>query len=644
MLLIDDLQWCDGETLAWLHYFLRQDVRAPILIVGTTRMDEIGEVNHRVRTLITALQATDQVSELELFPLDEEATTQLVTALIGWLPDPTWAARLYRFTQGNPLFIVEMVTASVEEIEEAGWGKNDLTLSTTPLKVQAVIQARLQHLSSGARELAALASAVGHSFTLLLLVAASRSGEEATIAALDELWQRRFVREQEAGVYVFSHERLSETIYREISPIRRQTFHHRIAEALEGLHQEGPETVAAQLAFQYEQAMQAQHAASWYRRAAAEQRNIYASPNAAAYLRRGLMQLERMPETGVRMKLELEMLLDLGHDLRLITTQSDPQLGPVLNRAYILAQQVGDSHRLFVATVRYGSYLRASGDKRQARHLMEQLLEIGQRTKDPMHLAEAYFQNARIHTHMGNFVLTRDWLHQAIELYTPTVAQAWHTQWPDKTQTGPPRALYVANLGLVLWVLGYAEQAISQLGDAIAKVEEMQQPMYAAVTLSFSLHVYRALRDVLSVQILAERMAALGARFDVAIATYIAMPFLGWIKGEQGYPIEGIELARQGIHFLRRLGMTLFYTCHLAILTELYLQVGDLAAAKAMLDEALAVSEASDERLWDAELFRLQGNLLQAQGAPASVVERSYQQALAIAREQQARSLELPRP
>jgi predicted ATPase len=142
-------------------------------------------------------------------------------------------------------------------------------------------------------------------------------------------------------------------------------------------------------------------------------------------------------------------------------------------------------------------------------------------------------------------------------------------------------------------------------------------------------------------QALVERIAEIGTRFDHPSSMNIALTFLGWIKGEQGYPIDGIELTRQGIDFFRRLKMTPFYTCHLATLTELYLQVGDLAAAEAAIDEALTVSEARDERLWDAELFRLRGHILQAQGAPANVVELAYQQALMVAREQQARSLEL---
>ena len=639
LLLIDDLQWCDGETLAWLHYLLRQELRASILIVGTVRMEEIAVIDHRVRTLITALRATEQVRELEISALDEEATTQLAATLIGRTPDPTWAARLYDFTQGNPLFVVEMIRASIEEGAQSNDG---LPWNTTlPRKIQAVIQARLDRLSAAARELAALAAAVGRSFTLPLLVAASRNGEEAVVAALDELWQRRFVREEEAGIYAFGHERLVETIYSEISPIRRQTIHHHIAQALEQIHQEAPETVAAQLAFHYARAMLIQQAVRWYRRAAAEEREIYASANAATYMRSGLALLERMPQTDGRKLLELKMLQELANDLRLITILSDPQLLPIWGRAYALAQEVGDIHHLFMATLRYGTYLRVRGNKAQARLLVEQLLQIAEKTQNPMYQAEAYFENARIYEHLGNFVPALEWLSRAVALYTPANALAWRRLSTDNMPFRIPRATFVGNLALVLWTLGYLQQAIRQLEEAVAEIEHVQRPAHITTALHVMMHVYRVLHDVASVQALAARIAELGTRFDFPFAAHVAPPFLGWLKGERGDPLEGIELMLHGIRFFRRWEMSLLYTFHLAMLAEAYLQVSDLAAAAATIDEALTVSVTREEHLWDAELFRLQGHILQAQDAPVSVAENSYQKALMIAREQQARSLEL---
>jgi tetratricopeptide (TPR) repeat protein len=194
---------------------------------------------------------------------------------------------------------------------------------------------------------------------------------------------------------------------------------------------------------------------------------------------------------------------------------------------------------------------------------------------------------------------------------------------------------------MTLWVLGYPQQAIRELEETLAEIEHVQHPAYRATALQLCAYVYRALQDVASVQRLADQVAEIGARFDIAFAVHNARVFLGWIKGEQGYPLDGIELLHHSIQFFRRMEQITGHTCRLAIITELYLQVGDLAAAETTIDEALTLSDTKEERQWDPELFRLQGHIYQAQGAPAGVVERSYRQALTIARKQQARSFEL---
>ena len=119
LLLIDDLQWCDQETIEWLHFLLRFDPHARMLIVGTVRAEEVPP-HHPLRALLLHLRSTVYVAELALQPLDAAETAKLASHIIGHELDVDSAMRLYRETEGNPLFVVETVRAGLEQRTEYG--------------------------------------------------------------------------------------------------------------------------------------------------------------------------------------------------------------------------------------------------------------------------------------------------------------------------------------------------------------------------------------------------------------------------------------------------------------------------------------------------------------------------------------------
>jgi len=253
---LDDLQWCDGETLAWLRYLLHFDPQAPLLVVGTVRSEAVDD-QHPLHALRRQLQRADRWTALELPPLDPAETVALAGHLAA--ADVTaWAAQLYQETEGNALFVVETVRAGLIGRRRATEAASPGDLPPT---VQAVIEARLALLSPSARQLVQLAAATGRAFTLDLLAAAGDAGEDALVRDLDELWRRRIVRGQGDG-YDFSHDKLREVAYAELSPMRRRRAHRRIAQALEQRHAADPREVAGLLAAHWEHAGERGRAAS----------------------------------------------------------------------------------------------------------------------------------------------------------------------------------------------------------------------------------------------------------------------------------------------------------------------------------------------------------------------------------------------
>lgn len=299
-LVADDLQWCDRDTLEWLAYLLRYAPRARLLLVAAVRAGEPEDSGPLAR-LLTALRARDQLTVLPVEPLDAQATGHLAQSVAGRPLQPQLQERLYRETGGNPLFVLETVRQGLPRGLEA-------STAGLPSSVDAVIAQRLGALSERARQMSGLAAAVGQAFTMELLTKTRLFNEAATVRAIEELCRRRMVHEIGTGLYDFTHDRLREVAYRELSPARQRWYHRRLAEALEATAAAGTDR-AARIAAQWEGAQLPARAVRHYQEVALSARQVHAHGVAIrAYLRLlALLPVEERPR----------VLLQLGETYQL---------------------------------------------------------------------------------------------------------------------------------------------------------------------------------------------------------------------------------------------------------------------------------------------------------------------------------------
>lgn len=283
LLLLDDLQWCDNETLEWIHYLLRFEPGGRLLLIGTVRADEMF-LNHSSRTFLGALRREDLLTEVALGPLGTIEMTSLAEQLVGNPLDTVSLAKLQHETEGNPLFVVEMLRAGL--VEQYGRGQHSVNTREAllpthlPPKIQTVLATRLAQLSPLAHELANVAAVIGREFSFAILARTCGRDEEMAVQGLDELWQRRIVREQGGDAYDFSHEKLREQAYLSQSAVRRRLLHRRVAEALEEVYADILDSVSRQIAAHYEQAGLLWKAIAWYQRAGEAARDIAATTEA----------------------------------------------------------------------------------------------------------------------------------------------------------------------------------------------------------------------------------------------------------------------------------------------------------------------------------------------------------------------------
>ncbi len=318
LLLIDDLLWCDRDTLEWLNYLLHSHSQAYLLVVGTLRAEEMG-AEHPLGALLTALRRSGQLTEIALEPLNEDETKTLATNVAGRELALGLAGQLYRETEGNPLFVVETVRAGL------GKGGGEWAGMSLPPTVQAVITARLAQLSPDARGLVSLAATIGREFNFSVLAKASSAGEDTLLRSLDELWQRRIVREHGVDAYDFSHDKIREVAYSAISAARRRLLHRHVAEAVEAVYVGDLDTHSTQLAAHYERAGLPKRAIRYYQRAAEVARRVYASKEAIDHIHKALDLLQG------HLQERASTLDESRQDWRLeVTTQLYENLGDLL--------------------------------------------------------------------------------------------------------------------------------------------------------------------------------------------------------------------------------------------------------------------------------------------------------------------------
>ena len=227
LLLIDDLQWCDQETVEWLHYLLRLERKTQLLVAGTARIEDLNN-HHPLRSLIRELDREGCSTEIPLELLSSKDTAFLAAQVSERQLEPEFIAELYNQTEGNPLFVIESIRAaqitSGEYLSVKTESETAQKAVPLPPKVHAVLSARLAQLSPKAQELTSLAACIGTAFTAELLARAGHSGEDALVSLLDELWQRRIIKVQGDDSYDFSHDKLREVAYAELSPARLPGF------------------------------------------------------------------------------------------------------------------------------------------------------------------------------------------------------------------------------------------------------------------------------------------------------------------------------------------------------------------------------------------------------------------------------------
>jgi len=640
LLLLDDLQWCDAETLAWLQYLFYIAPEAPLLVVGTVRSDEVQE-DHPWHNLRRALLRDGKLSTIDLLSLSAAETTALAAQVREYALD-SWAAnRLYQTTAGNPLFVIETARAGDNFTglhADAGKPRGQATFPqpdmALPAKVYAVIDSRLAQLSPTAHTLTQIAAIIGRSFTLALLREASHLDEEAVVAGADELWQRRIVAEQAEGHYDFTHDRIRDVAYAAGSPILRAHFHRQVAQALAKLYAANLDSLAGELAVHYQRAGAWEEAFTYFRRAADVAQQLYAHRERVDYLEKAISVTQKLPADLKMTTTEMDLWSELAQALVLVHDWSSELVAAAWRKVDELAEQAGNLRYRCRALGSLTTVYRRRGDWRKARELNELVVTLGAKTGDALY-SESLFADYGITLHqMGEFAeaLACFRRHPA---HSPTPAQL---VFASDSAISPGGFLRAA---MCLWSLGFPDQALVYGRHFLTIRHEHIDFIGRFPGLTFASMLFTLLRHTPTVRMLGEELAASSAKYDWPLFTPIGRIFAGWAMAQQGAVQDGLALIQSSIDEERRRGIRLLEPYNRSLLAETLALAGDFEYALDEVTAALAYAEECGNCFWNAQLLKLQGDYRQMLSLPVSEAEACYQRAIAVAQRQGAKSLEL---
>lgn len=593
LLIIDDLQWCDTETLEVIGFVISSARTAPLMIVGTVRSEALPEQSP-LHGLIDSLGRNNAITRLSLDRLDEAATAALAAAIArGQKLEKKLVARLWQDTEGIPLFVVEALRAGIGA---------DSDMITPTMRV--VLRARLDQLGDGPRRLAEVAAVVGRRFSPGLLALASGIEQSQLVDQLDELWRRRIIREQGPN-YDFSHDKLRAVALEGIGAVRRRRLHRAVAEAMTA--ELGADVAAAspQLAAHYDAAGMVDQAIDAYRTAGAQAAAVSALEEAVQMFERGLLLISELPASSDRDARELDIRMALGSPLVALAGYGSKSSHQLYERARALCRKL---HKPVDSPILRGLGLaRLQGCRfADADKLAVALLE--HESEDPVSRTEGLYLRGVSAFWRGYVAASRTHLTGAIESFDASRSDEHLALYAQD-----PKAICLVRLAWAeLWA-GDLDRYEQTARSALARADDLDHLMTRAYVVTYAaIAAAEAENNARLVELLelADRV------WEVHSERYLSAvldALRGWIDVSSG-SAAGIERIIDSVARSRTAGETLHLTYTLLLLARARGALGDNVEGRAAVAEGLSWTREHDQRYLEAELLRAEGELAYRSG------------------------------
>jgi class 3 adenylate cyclase/predicted ATPase len=627
VLALEDVHWADPTTVDFVRGIAERGAEAPLLLLVTARPE------FRPSWAMRSHHTT-----ISLAPLDRSQVQEMVTelsarhALSNQIVDGV-AAR----TGGVPLFIEEVTRLLLERGEQGG-------IQSIPPTLQQSLMARLDRLGT-AREVAQIGSVIGRDFShgLLRAVAGLEDGvlQQALerLAEADILLVRGVLPE---SYYRFKHALILDAAYENLLKSRRQVLHRRVGETLRDKFVATAEPEL--LAYHFTQAGMIETAIEWWGKAGHRSLERSALLEAAAQFTRAIDLIAALPGTPALRREQIKLQVALINALHHVKGYAAPESKAAVERARVLIEQaeaLGEPAEdpLLIFTVLYGvwaaSWVAFNGDV--CRDLAAHFLALAetQGATGPRMIGHRLMGLCL--AVMGEFVESREHFDQAITLYDPAKHRTLATRFGTDT-----RVSVLSSRSWTLWALGYPQAALADSDQALKDAREIGQAATLMHALAFAAWTQICCGNYAAAETLADEAIALAEQKGTILWKALGMLGQGSALALTDKASDAAQVITAGLTALQATGATTFLPWHLTYLARAYMTEGQFPDAWRCIREALATMEKTKDKWLEADVHRVAGEIALASPEPDAPKAQSYfERALAVARQQQAKSWEL---
>jgi class 3 adenylate cyclase len=528
----EDAHWIDPTSHELLDLTVNRVRSLPVLLIVTFRPE-----------FQPPWTGQPQVTMLALNRLDRHDRTALIEQIAGStaLPDGV-IGQIADRTDGVPLFIEELTKSVLES------GVPAVGIPTT---LHDSLLARLDRMSS-VRRVAQIGAAIGREFPYALLRTVCRIPEDELRSALSRLVASELVFQRGTppdAVYAFKHALVQDAAHSSLLRATRQQLHAEIAEVLETYSPEMMENQPELLAQHYAEAGLVEKAIAYWGKAGHKSTARSAMAEAAAQFQKGLDQLALLPQTANRQRQELEFSSSLGAVLMALKGFAAPEAGRAYTRARALWEQLGSPSEFLQVPFGQSLYHIFHGELDLALRLDEDLLRLSRQRNDPAGLVLGYVSSGRNLMWKGRFAASRSHLEAGLAVYDPKC----HSSLVQQAGIHP-HVNSQAYLGIVLFCLGYPDEALVQSSAAVAEARKLAHLPTVAMSLTVGTVLLLIIGDDGTLDTWVDQLVAVSTEQGFPHWRAQGAIYRGWIKVKKGDVTEGVSLLRSGSAAYRATG------------------------------------------------------------------------------------------
>jgi DNA-binding winged helix-turn-helix (wHTH) protein/predicted ATPase len=654
LLVLEDLHWVDPSTLALIAFLAQRQEAARLMLIGTYRESEIQSQKHPLKQAKENLQLHHKCSQIPLRFLTRSAVGEYLTARFETpLISKQLFSTVYRRSEGNPLFMVgvtdyliarEAITLENGSVEIADKAEKE----TTPATIRQLIERQFERLDPEDRELLEVAGVYGMSFSAAVIARTSDMTIEEVEKQCDRLVDREHFLQRTgtahwpdgtvSSQYSFIHALYQNVIYDRIGDARKTRLNQTIGMTLEAGYAGATEEIAAELTTHFERARDQVKTARYLLEAAQRSFKQCAFHETLNYTKRGLETAPSLPDPGQRSELELRLQLLAATALSSSQGYASPDTKNAFDRAYEISRAVRNDDLLFQSLAGLWSFHLLRGQIDQSLKIAQRMLELACRKKSDVFDLNAHMAAGCSALYLGKSQVTHEHLSQSLRHYDPK----YYRDTPSffGWDTGVISFCYDAQ---ALWFVGLPSQAERSAERARALMRQLHSPFNEALCHGL-LSLYYAYSNE-PVKLLETTAAGIKVSTEGGFLHWLALTTLlhGSALCKLGKTDEGLSRLAQGIEQWRAAGAELGLPLYLGLMAEASIIKSSLKRATACLEEALTIAARSHDRHYDAELYRLQGELALARTGHAAEknADGAFRRAIKIAQSHKSKTLEL---